>query len=334
MKKQLLNLSLLVAAGLLLASTAIAQPVQPVRTMEIPAISAVPTIDGLNTEADWSAEQNTVIFNPTGHTGDADFKFDFHVMWGYQNLYIFGIIADDIEHNYVWDQGNPWEFDNVELFLDLDTNTVEVAYRNTSTIQLRFARGLDSVETAGRAPRSTYQWYVENTASGWAFEVAVPWTCVLADGMVPEDIQDYVANSIGFDMSGADSDNTDGDDAVGNRDVQSAWDSDDPDTEDDRTEDSAWNNTSVFGYVTLTGTPIPTSVENTSADAGFAVYPNPALNTVTFSGINGTVEIVSITGQVVMVLDVVDGISNDISALNSGVYFAKYADSTQKFIVR
>jgi hypothetical protein len=332
MKKQLLNLSLTLAAGILLASNAVAQLIPPVRTMEIPAITEVPVIDGLASEASYSAMQSTDVFNPTGWDGDADFKFDFQVMWGYNYLYVYGEIADDVEHNYVWDQGDPWTFDNCELFVDLDTNTVATAYGATCA-QLRFARALDSVETAGRAPRADYMWYVENTASGWAFEVAVPWTAFLADGALPEDIMDYVANSIGFDMSGADSDNTDGDDAVGNRDVQSAWDSDEPDDEADRTEDTAWNNTSVFGNVTLMGTPVDFSPA-VSADASFNVYPNPALNTVTFVGVSGTVEVFSITGQQVMVLDVVEGVATDISALNSGVYFMVANNEAQKVVVQ
>lgn len=243
--------NLLMLAFITTCFAALTQPVQPVRTMDIPFVYQSPDIDAQDDESGWSISQSTTIFNPTGHDGDADFSGSFKVMWSYQYLYFFAVISDDIEHNYSWGVGNPWEFDNCEIFIDLDTNTIETAYRNNSTVQLRFCRGLDSVETPGRASRLEYEYYWENTASGWNFEAAIPWTCAMAEGMLPEDIEDYLCNSIGFDVAFADSDNLDGDPATGNRDVQSAWDMDEPDTDDDRTEDSAWNNTSVFGYINL-----------------------------------------------------------------------------------
>ena len=81
----------------------------------------------------------------------------------------------------------------------------------------------------------------------------------MPDGSREEDIEYYLANHMGLDINFADSDNSDGDASVGNRDSQSSWDSDLPDG--DLTEDQAWNNTQVFGIVSLIGEPAPPEPE-------------------------------------------------------------------------
>jgi len=333
MKKQLLNLCF-VAVALAMYVATYATPVAPVRTMEIPAATdangaAAPAMDGV-AEPVYGEVQSTEIFNPTGWDGESDFTAVFQVCYDPTYLYLFANITDDVDHSYEWNVGNSWEFDNLEVFLMLDTNTVTTSYGPT-TVQLRVCRNLDSVETAGRAPRADYVYYMEGAAAGgWLTEVAIPWTAVLADGAVPEDMMDYINTgiSIGFDFAGADSDNSDGDAAVGNRDVQSAWDSDDPSDADDRTEDLAWNNTSVFGYVTLaTYDALGTVTENT-----MAAYPNPATDEITFDveG-NVSIEIYSITGSLVMVANTA---TVDISSLNSGMYIAEFNGQSARFAVK
>jgi len=328
MKKQLLNLSFVAVALALYAVSAVAAPIAPVNTMEIPAAIPAPAIDGV-AEGVYSDVQSMNVFNPTGLEGDADFTSVFQVCWDPTYLYLYAEITDDVEHDYNWGVGNAWEFDNFEVFLMLDTNTVTTAYSGT-TVQLRICRALDSVETNGRAPKTDYVYYMEGAAAGgWLFEVAIPWTAVLAEGALPEDMGDYVATVLGFDVGGADSDNTDGDAAVGNRDVQAAWDDDDPSDEADRTEDLAWNNTSVFGFVTLAEYNALEDMTQSSLNA----YPNPATDEITFD-VEGNVEIeiYSITGSLVMTST---NATVDVSSLSSGVYMAKTSNNqTVKFMVK
>jgi len=322
MKKQLLNLSF-VAVALALYVVSYAAPVEPVRTMEIPAATdgngaAPPALDGI-AEAVYSDVQSTDIFNPTGWDGESDFTAVYQICYDPENLYVLAQITDDVDHSYEWNVGNSWEFDNIEFFIMLDTNTVTTSY-DDHTVQLRVCRNLDSVETSGRAARADYGYYMEGAAAGgWLAEVAIPWTAVLADGEDVATMMDYinVEVSLGWDLSGADSDNSDGDAAVGNRDVQSAWDSDDPSDEADRTEDLAWNNTSVFGYVTLAEWNALDEFTQNSLNA----YPNPATDEITFD-VEGEVslEIYSITGSLVMVANEA---TVDVSSLNSGMYVAK-----------
>ena len=247
MKKQLLNLSAC-AVLLALASIAFADPlVPPVRVLEIPyAGQSGITIDGA-ADAVYSAVQSTDAFNSTGSTGaDADYTFSFKVAYNTYFLYIYGEILDDYDNSleYTTDD-NQWTYDCIEIFINLDTVSLSPAY-DTNTIQLRINRGIDSIQSPGRATQEEYIHHWENTATGWLFETAIPWTCVLGNGQVPEDMQDYLDAVHGFDVSGTDSD-TPGPDW---RDCQTAWDPDDP---DDFTEDSAWNDRTVFGIVTLMG---------------------------------------------------------------------------------
>jgi len=331
MKKQLLKIS---ACAVLLAlfSISFAAHVGPIKTMVIPVGTA--TIDDAGDETFYSAEQTTDAFNKTGCATypDADFTFSFKVCYDANYLYIFGTSVDDTP-DITPDEGatSPWTFDNSEIFIDLDTNNsgVVTGY-DTNTVQLRVNRGMDSVQTFGRAPRTAYQLMWEDTSDGWIYEVAVPWKAVLSDGQVTEDIMMYVAEGMahGFDMAGADSD---GDPTAGSRDCQTAWDNDEPSDDADRTEDNAWNNRSVFGVVTFE--PLIIAIDNvTTADA--TVYPNPTSGAITFENLNGatSIEIMNLAGQVVLTADVTNSNIVDMSQLTSGIYVAKVGQSFVKVV--
>jgi hypothetical protein len=339
MKKQLLNLSLIAGAIMLFASTAFATPAAPVKTADVPAITSVPVIDGLASETFWSPDQELTRFSEAENDwdGDADLSATFKFAWGWSYFYVFVNITDEVEHNWNGADGNSYEFDNIELFFQLDTNTVTTAYSD-NTIQMRFNRGDAGWQSSTFRTDQTVDNYIsywENTAGGWVLEAAVPWTNILPSGALPEELDDYLP-LIGFDLSIADSDGTDP--LVGARSTgsQMAWDEDGE--EGDITggeEDGAWNNTSVFGYVTLVGDPVE-STGTPVAEAGINVYPNPALNTVTFSGIeSGSIAIYSITGSLVMEInDVTANTTVDISALSSGVYVARVGAEAVQFVVR
>jgi hypothetical protein len=320
MKKRLLQLIFPALPVYIISYSLYAAPVQPVRTMIVPFAIPAPTIDGTGDDI-YSDVQTTNIFNSTGLEGDADFSASFMVCFDPDYLYLYAEITDDVDESYSWGVGNSWEFDNIELFLQLDTNTVTTSY-GANTVQLRICRGLDSVETPGRAARSDYIYYMEaNAIGGWLCEVAIPWTAVLASGSDPEDIIKYSCGpSIGFDFSGADSDNTDDDPAIGNRDVQSAWDDDDPSDVADRTEDNAWNNTSVFGYAWLCG---PMAVED-DANAQISSYPNPTAARICLNNVEipAMVSVYNAQGTLMLTYKYYPGQELDISFLQSGLYMA------------
>jgi len=331
MKKQLLNLSF-VAVALALYITANAKPLDPVNTMVVNGTmdAVTMTMDGAASEACYGDVQETTDFNSTGRdNGDADYAAVFQVCYDLNYLYMYIEVTDDVAHMYDGVNGNSYEFDNCEVFLQLDTNTVVTSY-DTVTIQLRINRGLDSMETPGRAAKEDYIYYQEESGSGWIQEVAIPWTCVMAPSMLPEDFAtiyvDDVAHVYGFDFSGADSDGTDP--TTGARDIQVSWDEDgDP---SDAQEDNAWNHTECFGYVTFEKwDALAPAVENT-----LNAYPNPATSEITFN-VEGqaNIEIYSITGSLVMVANTA---TVDVSALSSGMYIAKDVNNnvTTKFSVK
>ncbi len=336
MKKQLLNISLFAVAIMLFANTAFSQPQAPVKVADLPAITDAINIDGLNDEASWSEAQESTIFSRSAEEdweGPSDFTITFHFCWDYTYMYLFVNMVDDIEH--VWDgtNGNNYEFDNIEPFWQLDTNTVTTAY-NESTAQWRFNRGeIQWGSTEGNMRNDLTAedivTYWENTADGWLLEAAIPWMALMPAASLPEDVMDYIDGMIGFDLNGADSD---GDDPlVGARGsgTQTAWDEDGVEGDEaDGTEDLAWNNTSVFGYLHLVGDPI-SSTNEVAAEGSFNVYPNPVTNTINISGVNGPVEIYNIAGVHVMTIETN---SADVSTLTSGVYIAVFDNQSVKFI--
>jgi hypothetical protein len=301
----------------------------------IPLANDVVTIDGAADEAFWSTLQTTDAFNKTGCTDypSADFTFAYKVCYDAEYLYLYGVTTDDID-NSTPDNGatNPWTFDNSEPFFDLDTNNsgVVTAY-DSNTIQLRVNRGMDSVQTFGRATRPDYKLYWENTSDGWVFEVAVPWKAVLAASEETADIMPFFAAGMvsGFDMGGADSDAAPGTPDL--RDCQTAWDMDDPSDDADRTEDNAWNNRSVFGIVTFA--PYSAVIPTTTTSA--TVYPNPTSGLVTLTNVSGvtSVEVMNIAGQVVLNNSDFNG-TVDMSQLESGIYFIKAGNNVVKVSVK
>jgi hypothetical protein len=339
MKKQLLNLSLVAFAIMLYASTALSQPVPPVRVADCPAITSVPVIDGLDDESWWSPEQDFTIFSLSAEgdwTGDADFKPTMKFAWGWSYFYTYVYMTDDVDHSWDGTNGNPWEFDNVEWFFQLDTVTAPTAYTD-NTIQMRFNRGSNGEpgwqSSTFRDGQSgdNYITYWENTADGWLVECAIPWTNIMPSGSLPDDIHDWIESGslIGFDVSCADSDGTDpnvGDRANG---TQTAWDADgDEGDTADGTEDNAWNNTSVFGYLNLMGDPV-LSTQEIAAENSFNVYPNPVTNTININGANGPVEIYNIAGVHVMTIETSTA---DVSHLAPGVYIAVFENQSMKFV--
>jgi hypothetical protein len=208
--------------------------------------------------------------------------------WDYSNFYLYVNITDDVEHSWNGTIGNPWEFDCIELHFQLDTQTVPSAYTD-NTVQLRLSRGdagfISSTMRSGLdAADILYYW--ENTADGWLAECAIPWVFMLPNGALPEDIMDYLP-LIGFDMMISDSDGFDPNVGERNSGTQIAWDADGvPDDTADGTEDNAWNNTSVFGYLNLVGSPVPPPPPNYPpvANAG----PNQTVNENTEVNLDGT----------------------------------------------
>jgi hypothetical protein len=326
MKKQLLNLSL-VAMFVAISGIIMAAPhTAPVRALAIPAQSNVMLIDGV-ADAGYSAVQTMNAFTLTGCASypDNDFTTSFQACWNMDRLYILATIADEYACEIPWTtSANSWTYDNIEVFLDMDTTGTVTAY-DSNTIQLRFNRGItDSAQTPGRADQSEYvgNVFYENTTDGWVLEIGVPWSATLGSLQNPEDIALFTGAVVnGFDVSGADNDT----DVENNRDCQTAWDDDNDPSDAD--EDLAWNNKTMFGVMTLDG---EVAVDNNAADA-IRLYPNPA-NTAISLELEGTTDVMiyNIAGELVM--ETVTSRDIDVSGLASGLYMVRTNKGMAKFM--
>jgi hypothetical protein len=316
MKKILLQFSLfcilLTATGIALATPL----TPPVRTLDIPGTNETMTMDGV-AESAYSAVQSTTAFNVTGSTGaDADYTLTFQVCYNYQKLFLVAKVLDDYACEAPYTTvTNPWTWDCIEVYLSLDTTGTTAAY-DSNTIQLRFNRGIqDSAQTPGRAAQEDYQVYSEDLADGWVLEVGIPWTAVLQEGALPEDIEAFVCWSVnGFDVHGSDND-TDGPDA---RDCQTAWDDDDP-AMPDATEDLAWNNRTMFGIMPLMGC----GYSGSFTEQDNIIFPNPATQEIQLKDIEpaSIVSIYNLSGMKVLETDPLNSEDYiDISNLNRGIY--------------
>lgn len=320
MKKQLLTIVALFAIAVTYA-----QHTQPIRTLEIPCANGVlMEMDMDDAEAVYSAEQTTTKFAGTGSPGnDFDFTFTFKLAYDADYLYFFGKIIDDVDHSLPeGESADPHNYDNMELFIDLDTNGSGILKGyDSNTVQLRINRGVDTITKPCKdnytVPVDIHDFSWENTSDGWVTETAWSWKVVLGDAQLPEDIMAYFLVPAGFDASGADSDASG---TPGVRDCQTGWDMDSPDPDAPTgDEDLAWNDRQKFGIVTFA--PWVSGVNDFVASASTVAYPNPTTSILNFKSEVTSVKIMNLAGQVVLSRDVNSNMI-DLSSLQTGVYIA------------
>jgi len=115
-------------------------PILPYRTMEVPYCIDC-EVDGIM-EDSYSEEQSTDWVSPDqliNWEGPPDFTAVFHLAYNSRFLYIIAFITDDIAEKYHWGYSSEWMFDNMEWFIQLDTNTSYTEY-DSLTEQIRICR--------------------------------------------------------------------------------------------------------------------------------------------------------------------------------------------------
>jgi len=330
--KKYYTLSVLMISTFFFMMESFAAPTPPYMTMEAPYALPAVVIDG-DLDDVYGPEQPTVYMYESqqeDYEGATDFTCVFNVAWDIDYLYIYAEITDDIIHNFTG-QGNDYEFDNVEWFVQFDTNTVVTAY-DDGTHQFRLNRGLDTARNSGNVLASTWGGIemITDDGSGWVCEIAMPWEAVYAGGVLPEDIQTYLEDGMGFDFAGADSDGTDP--AAGARDYQTCWDDDNHGTGD---ADLAWNNTSKFGFIRPEGLicrGCVDEIDNVELQTNtVSISPNPARNHIKLDlGRLETAEIYNLSGVRVKTIETTGEIN--ISDLSEGLYFVRAGNKTGRFI--
>jgi hypothetical protein len=343
MEKHLLNPGIIAGAIMLFASSAFSQPIPPVRLAYCLAVTEAPIIDGLDKEPYWSPEQDMTRYSEFDGNWDGpdDFTTSFKVAWDWSYFYAIVKITDDIENSWDGSDGYAYEFDNIDFYIQLDTCTVPGTYTD-NTIQMSYNRGAAGWQASKFRSGQTadnFLTFSENTADGWVLECGIPWTNIMPDGSLPEDIHDWInaeSHLIGFDLSCGDSDANDP--PFGRpTGILTAWDEDgEAGDVADGTEDSAWNSTRVFGYLNMIDNSqpdvfppaAPNAAPVVTVDNGFKVFPNPASNSLSIDGALNTVEIYTIAGVRVMTIETGTA---DISRLASGMYIVKSGNASTLF---
>jgi hypothetical protein len=322
MKKQLLKLSLVLTAVLLLGQVVKAQLSEnyeaPVATIEVPKV----IVGGIEVDAvaetsysdvtDMESLQNDAsLITDWGDYGAPDGAASFQIAYSMEALYVFMNIIDDKGH-FVneSDWGNPWQFDCVEIFTDATWAEGEDAYGNDAT-QNRFCRvGQDEVpeeyqiqlhaNLGDAAADVEHAWADDGpTDTEVQFEVSFPWAGVLGGGVIT-DFNDGLTE-LGFEISYIDSDGDPG--TVGSRKAIIFWDADD---EDGLADGTAYQNTAAFGVMTLQDIVSVKQTELNSSDLSYSVDGR----TITF---NQEVSVYNTLGQLV-------GQGKIVTVENAGIY--------------
>jgi hypothetical protein len=284
--------------------------------MSAGSTKTAPVIDG-DVDAIWASQASHNQLNRL-FKGTLELSSSFKMMWDANNLYILADVNDPTVATD-WVAGTEWNFDNMEIFFDMDCNAGG-AYDGVNDWQIRYNRGHEGNTVSGSANVSddaNYKAAQKEKAdkSGYYMEWQIPFSA-LDVAFTAE------ANSkFGFCANTCDNTGTGRTDAV-------SW---------SATTDDAYQNTKSFGVVTLVDGPVGIKLNSNKAAS---VYPNPAKD-VLFVANAGNVSNISISDlsgrQIISVskADLAKGIN--VAALNAGMYLVSFTDaqgnkSSAKFI--
>ena len=249
----------------------------------------------------------------------------FKVMWSDDNLYVLNYVEDD---TLVKGAANPWENDNVELFFDMDrakANDGEGFDEND--YQIRYIWNDDSWTGSDGIDET---WATSNGVeraqsnmddpNGYVMEWKIPWDALA-------EITEFVPiadSKFDFDITIADNQGT-------GRAYIISW---------NTTADQNYNNTSLYGTITLSDEEVSTSINKASA-ASLSIYPNPASSQVTIA--NGSViqqmVVTNIIGkEIININPNSENVNLNVENLQKGIYILSIEDingsvSSQRLIV-
>jgi hypothetical protein len=345
MKKQLLKLSAIAAGLFLFAGIVSAQHTKPLQaTLVIPSLNVVGsahetmTMDGAADEASYGAENAvTWCWNPSsGIIAARDLGGFFKVCYDKQNLYLFCKITDDTAGIYPAGNPDPYNFDNVELFIDMDStinlvsnlgsyNQSTHADTTTDANQYRWNRQVSDSSTGNKARNGKSLNTIGESDPGtfWTVEVAVPWMATMPTAATIESLNAWFAQTIGFDISFADNDAAAG---VENRTGQLAWESDTSAAGSKAESDQAWHDTRDFGFASFEAIPVINAIK-TIDNTSINMYPVPATNVLNIANLDGanSIDFVNSLGQSVLTVSSINAssVAVNVSNLTSGVYMVR-----------
>jgi hypothetical protein len=284
-------------------------------TYEANYTSNAPVVDGF-ADPVWETA-TTSLMDQVVEGNATTAKGNFKVLWDEDNLYFFIQVNDAIRSAWDFESAsvNPWMWDNIELFLG-PTNHPATSYVKGDA-QYRFTPGIPGLYNPWVDPRTIDETVVfaeqENT-SNYVFEIAWPWTHIVRDTVDLLPLM-TAGKTLEFEIQFADN-NTIGEPV---RDNVLAW-------NNSSKNGNSWNNTDLWGFLKLAGTPV-TSADKITSAASIKVYPNPAKDYIRIesSSLFNEIFISNMLGQTVMHKNLGSGELNtsiNISNLDmDGIYF-------------
>ncbi len=279
-------------------------------------------IDAANTDNEWDAvPQVKLSVNESWTMGDdegfKDFQPYYQAGYNEDGFYFLGLVIDDI----VTGEGstNSYENDCFEIYFDGD-NSDSATYDGIDDVQWRYVYGYTEVPTAGGGwcdigENGECAW--AEVPGGYQFELFLDAADLADTNIVLED-----GAEIGFEVQGADNDNT-GVAAAGTRDVISKW---------WNIDGTSWQHPNLFGTVIL-GTsstaPDPNPIAGVEEVAAGISVDVPAIVSSSVLAVSSAANIANVTLYNIAGQEVKAAAGNggnaalDVSDLPSGVYLCK-----------
>jgi len=239
-------------------------------------------------------------------------------VWDEHSLYLGVRVTDEA----VEGDGNPWENDGIEFFLD-GNNDKDVLYdEDFDTRMILDALNLSSLWTDPEGvPVTDYEASWVPTDLGYNVELRFGWSNI--------EFSPGKGRVIGWSLGNNDSDNGTG------RDYQTVW---------TGTADNGWS-TAYLGELQLAGGPYIVALEEFISNTSFNLYPNPSTGKVylqtTTNELNGDVVIVvsDITGKTMKVINQrLNSVNNIVTIgnddLQAGMYIVNILTESGKRAVK
>lgn len=269
-------------------------------------VSTAPIIDGTIDEIwkvagmnDFKAEKDLL----GGPFEASDLSGWSRLMWDDTFFYLIAHVEDDVKMN-----DSPfaiYQDDNVEVYFD-GNNGKSNSYEAGNDVQYTFRWDDGSfVGTNNGISTDGIEYVMLGTDDGYILEAKIPMANI---DVIPED-----GKEVGFDFMIND------DDDGGDREGKLSWNS---------TNDSAYQNTSVFGTIQLSSSVL--SVGAALDRSSVTLYPNPSNNQLVVQGIQRDVDykIIDITGKLQQSGKTQNSIK--IDDLSQGLYFLQLSNEDMR----
>ncbi len=283
--------------------------------------------------------------------GDNDISGSWFALWDDEGLYVVCNIIDDF---YDWGEddlkddrtgfkGNPWEYDNIEVYINPtgERNVDDSSYESANASQIRFnpVDGTKDYNNTATGYAADYlddlRWVSQEVPGGYVFEALIPWEAFLPDPTT-------IPYKIGFTINVNDSDQP-----GGNREAILMWVGADM-------EALQLNSINYFGilnlisaeacgceYVYSNSINLYTNPEDENANSLLNLFPNPVTNYVYINSPicdNYKIEIYDMLGRKLLSKQIMNNEKIDVTSLNKGSYIIKFYNNnssiSKSFIIK